>query len=113
MRTIVVGSRTFTDYDALKMVLDNPPWEITEIVSGGARGADSLGERWATENGVECSVFHPNWSIGRQAGIIRNIEMAKYAEALIAFWDGESRGTKHMIEEAKKRKLKVFVVRGL
>lgn len=111
MRTIVAGCRDFTDYEVVKAVLDSPPWEITEVVSGGARGVDSLGERWARENGVTCATFLPDWSVGRQAGPIRNIEMAKYAEALIAFWNNKSKGTGHMISVARDRKLKVFVVK--
>lgn len=82
-----------------------------EIVSGTARGADRLGERFAHEFGCKLKQFPADWSKGRQAGMLRNIEMGNYADALVAFWDGKSRGTKFMIDYAKKKKLKVKVIR--
>ena len=82
---------------------------ITEIVSGCANGVDELGELYADEISVPIKRFKPNWSIGKHAGFIRNVQMANYADGLIAIWDGESRGTKHMIEEMKKRNKKIYV----
>lgn len=88
------------------------PWAVTEVVSGGARGADAFGEEWARDRRVPVRVFPADWNRhGRAAGPIRNREMAEYADALVAVWDGESRGTKNMIEEATKRGLKVHVYR--
>lgn len=84
-------------------------FEITEVVSGRARGADTAGEDWALVNGVPCAMFPADWSLGKSAGHRRNCDMAAYAQALIAIWDGTSRGTKHMIETARKRGLHVFV----
>lgn len=81
-----------------------------EIVSGGARGADSLGEFYAEERGYLIKQFIPDWEIGKQAGYLRNLEMAKYADALVAFHDGKSKGTQHMIDLAKKENLLVRVV---
>jgi hypothetical protein len=86
-------------------------FDITEVVSGGARGVDRLGEEFAVAHHLHVKRFLPNWKLGRGAGFIRNIEMAEYADALIAIWDGVSRGTAQMIREAKKRGLRVYVFR--
>ena len=94
----------------LQQALDS--LDCTEIVSGGARGADSFGERVANRRGYKLTIFKAKWGeLGKQAGILRNIEMAEYADALIAFWDGGSRGTKHMIREAGKKKLPVIIIK--
>jgi hypothetical protein len=111
MKTIIAGSRGFTDYSVLHFFLSINPWEITEVVSGTARGADKLGERYAEENGISVKRFPADWDThGKRAGYIRNSEMADYADALVAFWDGESRGTKHMIDLADKAGLRVSIV---
>lgn len=82
-----------------------------EIVSGGARGADQLGELYAKSKGFALKRFPANWDVhGISAGIKRNIEMAEYADALIAFWNNKSSGTRNMINEAKKRDLKIRVI---
>lgn len=87
------------------------PGVLTEIVSGGARGVDRLGERWAKRQGISLRKFTADWAeYGKKAGILRNITMAEYADALIAFWDGRSRGTKHMISEAKRRGMPYWIV---
>ena len=101
MRTIIAGSRNFNDFDYLKGYMATiPPWvEITEVVSGGAQGADTLAIEWAKLYNVRCKVFPADWDrLGRKAGPIRNAEMSVYADSLVAFWDGQSRGTKHMID---------------
>jgi glycerophosphoryl diester phosphodiesterase len=115
-KVIVAGSRDFNDYELLKRKLDNALKnrvnEGIEIVSGTARGADRLGERYAAERGYAIKRFPADWDkYGKRAGYLRNEEMAKYADALMAFWDGESRGTKHMIDLAHKHGLKVIVVK--
>ena len=80
------------------------------IVSGHARGADSLGERFAHEFNLPFELHPANWRLlGKAAGMVRNAEMAKCSDALIAFWDGESRGTRHMINFARKRGLDISV----
>lgn len=85
--------------------------EGIQIVSGGARGADKLGELYAHTNLHSLKVFPADWEkFGKSAGYIRNEEMAKYADCLVAFWDGKSRGTKHMIDLAHKHGLQVRVV---
>lgn len=115
MKTIIAGSRTFTDYDLLDILLSTHSaveggWIITEVVSGHAPGADTLGERWAAGNDLPVRVFPADWNTyGKVAGHIRNGQMADYADALIAFWDGESRGTANMILQAHRKGLRVIV----
>lgn len=109
MKTIIAGGRDFRDYELLSGRMQEIPWQITEVVSGKAKGADSLGELWAT-NSKPIKQFPANWKKhGKAAGPIRNTEMAEYADALVAFWDGKSRGTRHMIETAAKKGLYVKV----
>ena len=115
-KVIVAGCRDFADYELLKekcdFYLQNKKPEIIVIVSGHASGADTLGERYAQERGYETEVYPADWKTnGRAAGPIRNAQMAAVADALIAFWDGKSRGTKNMIDTATKRGLQVAVVR--
>ena len=106
-RVIVAGCRNFDDYARLKAELEAyfltlEPWEII-IVSGCADGADALGERYADEHGLKTERFPAEWErYGRAAGPKRNMQMAKAADAVVVFWDGKSRGTKNMIECAKK-----------
>ena len=83
-----------------------------EIVSGTAMGADRLGERYAKENGYKLKRFPAEWDkYGKSAGYRRNAEMAKYADACVVFWDGVSRGTKHMIDLANREGLVLKIVR--
>ena len=110
MITIIAGSRTIRNeqlvYDAIK----ESGFEITEVVSGHAQGVDMIGEAYTQEFGVKLKVFEADWDkLGNSAGIIRNQMMVDYADALIAVWDGKSKGTSHIIKQAKKKKLKVFV----
>lgn len=110
MKTIIAGSRGIQYLDAIEEAVRRSGYTITELVSGGARGVDRLGEQWARKNGVPIKLFLPEWdSVGKSAGFVRNLAMAEYADALIAIWDGKSNGTRHMIQTALKRKLKVFV----
>ena len=82
-----------------------------EIVCGKARGADSLGEQYAKERGIPVRYFPADWrTLGQSAGYQRNTQMAQYADALVAFWDGRSKGTKHMIDTAQRFKLDIRVV---
>ena len=126
LRIIVAGSREFKNYDLLrdtlmdyldfmddKDVVDNP--SQVKFISGTAKGADTLGEQFAYTYEYEVIRFPAAWDIyGKSAGYRRNAEMAKYASeaygVLFAFWDGQSRGTKHMIDLAKRYGLEVHVV---
>lgn len=113
-KVIVAGSRDFDDYPLLCWKLDRllaQKMGDVEIVCGKARGADSLGEQYAKERGIPVRYFPADWrTLGQSAGYQRNIQMAQYADALIAFWDGQSKGTKHMVETAQEFGLDVRVV---
>lgn len=111
-RVIIAGGRDFDDFRLLCKVCMHMLQNKTnvEIVSGTANGADKLGEKFAEYMGYPIKRFPANWDeFGKAAGHIRNKEMAEYGDALIAFWDGESKGTGGMIGEAEKRNLKVKV----
>ena len=113
MKVIIAGGRDFKDYDRLSKVCKKILLEQTdiEIVSGTANGADKLGERFAAKNNYSVKKFPADWDkFGKSAGHIRNAEMAKYADALISFWDRKSKGTESMINLAKRNKLKVRVI---
>jgi len=110
VRTIIAGSRTVTDPRVLQRALTACGWVPTLVLSGCARGADYLGEMWALEHGVPLDRYPADWNAhGRRAGFIRNEQMAAQADALIALWDGESKGTAHMIETARARGLLVYI----
>lgn len=121
-RVIIAGSRNFNDYDKMLKVLDEIGIHLIntidkiEIVSGHARGADSLGERFAKSYGYPLKIFPANWDkYGKAAGAIRNEQMAKYASEadrgiLVAFPLDESRGTRNMIKLAKQYGLEVDVI---
>lgn len=112
MKVIIAGSRDNIEYQDVLSAMGECPWssEITEVVSGKARGVDTLGEQWAIENNISIKEFPADWKkFGRSAGIKRNEQMGDYADALVAVWDGESKGTRHMIDYSKNKGLKVFV----
>lgn len=110
MKTIIAGGRTIHDYQLVLDAIEEANLDITTVVSGGAKGVDALGEQYAEEMNIPLQIFYAKWDEhGRSAGPIRNIKMAENADALIAIWDGKSRGTKHMIETARKRNLVVYV----
>ncbi len=116
MNVIVAGSRDFNDYDLVKKELDKL-WQVQglrygfNVFSGCARGADRLGERYAYEKHLSVIKFPADWErYGKRAGVIRNEEMAKNADFCIVFWDGKSKGTKNMIDTAKRYNLRLIVV---
>lgn len=103
MKTAVIGSRTFDNYQQLKAVLDNLSEKPTEIISGGAKGADALAERYAKENSLPLKVIPANWERhGKAAGPIRNLLIIEASEQIIAMWDGQSKGTEHTIKTARQ-----------
>jgi hypothetical protein len=111
MRVIIAGSRDFLDYEVLKKAMVESGFDVTEVVSGCARGADKLGERWAEEMGIPIARYPADWNrYGNAAGPRRNDEMAKNADALVAFPTRDSRGTRDMIRRARVRGLKWKVV---
>jgi hypothetical protein len=110
MKTIIAGSRSFTNPESIALAVETSGFAVTEVVSGTARGVDQLGELWAKQHSIPVKRFPANWDkFGKSAGYRRNEEMAQYADALVAIWDGYSRGTSHMIDLAKQLGLKVHV----
>ena len=108
----IVGSRSFADQALAFRVLDRVRSKVAIVVSGGARGADSFGEAWAKARGIQTRVIRPDWKrFGRSAGFRRNGEIVAASQALVAFWDGESRGTADSIARAKARGIPVHIVR--
>jgi len=116
-KLIVAGGRDFTDYAKASeeiIKLANGPLKdfAVSIVSGMARGADALGARFAHEHNVKLYEFPADWNkYGKAAGFKRNEEMGRFADGLLAFWNGESRGTKHMIEYMQSLSKPVHVIR--
>jgi len=113
MKLGVVGSRNFSDYPLMKKYLDkiHSIEPITAIVSGGAAGADRLSEDWAGINNISKLVFYPDWKkFGKAAGYIRNQDIVKKSDKVIAFWDGSSKGTQHTINICKKEGKKCKIV---
>lgn len=118
LRVIVAGGRDFDNYELLKSVCDRmlsnkvETHDIT-IVSGGASGTDTLAIQYARDpsNDFNLVIMNADWDThGKSAGFIRNTQMAEFSDALIAFWDSGSKGTKHMIETAKSKHLLRHVV---
>ena len=104
-RIIIAGGRDFQDYDYLIDSCDEilKQYDNVELVGGGAKGADALGKHYAELRQYDYKLFPADWDKhGRSAGPIRNKQMAEYADALIVFWDGKSRGSANMIKQAEK-----------
>jgi len=115
-RVIIAGTRSFNDYELLRdscnnLLSEKQRTHTVVVISGTARGADQMGERYAKERGFQLRRFPADWEqYGKSAGHIRNAKMADNADALIAFWDGESKGTKNMIDNARRKGLAVRVI---
>jgi hypothetical protein len=113
MKLAIVGCRWFNDYELLCITMEDikinikNEWSwrfINKIISGGAKGTDTLAERYAKEKGYNFREFPANWNKhGKQAGYLRNIQIVDNADFIIAFWDRESKGTKHTIDLAKRK----------
>jgi hypothetical protein len=114
MKIAIIGSRDFIDYDVMKkfFLLYTKDLEITQIISGGAKGADSLAERLAREFQISTMIFRADWKThGRAAGIIRNKDIVENADIVMAFWVGKSPGTKNSIYRAHKLNKKVYIIK--
>ena len=115
-RVIIAGTRSFNDYELLRdscnnLLSEKQRTHTVVVISGTARGADQMGERYARERGFQLRRFPADWEqYGKSAGHIRNAKMADNADALIAFWDGESKGTKNMIDNARRKGLALRVI---
>jgi hypothetical protein len=111
MKVIIAGSRGIHDFQLVRVGIRQSGFDITEVVSGTARGVDQMGERWAVDNNVPIKKFPANWAEhGKSAGVRRNLEMARYADALLAVWDQSSNGTRNMIKTMEGFKKPVFVI---
>lgn len=112
MRTIIAGSRTITNPQFIIDAVKNCGWEISTIIEGGAIGVDTLARNYAKQHSIQLETYPAEWKKwGKSAAYIRNQQMATKAEALIAIWDGQSKGTKHMIDIAEAAKLKIYVLK--
>ena len=112
MNIAIIGSRSFTDYEKLKcfikekISLEN----VDFVVSGGAKGADKLGELFADEHGIDKKIFLPDWNkFGKQAGFIRNKDIIENSDVVFAFWNGFSKGTKNSLKLAEKLNKKIYL----
>jgi len=110
MKVIIAGSRQIEDRLALAKAIKQSGFEITEVVSGTSRGPDKLGESWARANDIPVKEFPANWAkFGNYAGPLRNSDMAKYADAAVILWDGQSLGTLNMIKNMDMRDKPYFI----
>ena len=116
MKVIIAGCRTLarSQYKEVERAMEDAALEKgikpTLIISGKAAGADALGELWADRHNIPVQGHPPDWAAhGRAAGPIRNAQMADEADALVAIWDGQSRGTRNMIQTAQKKGLTVHI----
>lgn len=111
MNIIIAGSRTFTDYKLLEEVLNKYITPDDTIISGVAKGADMLGIIYSYRHNIKVKRFPANWNLyGKSAGYKRNVEMADNADMLIIFWNGISRGTKHMIDIMNNQNKSVIII---
>lgn len=115
LKCAIVGGRDFDDYDFMKKVLDEKFDNLSfveSIVSGGAKGVDTLAERYAKEIGRPMVVFKPDYKrYGRGAALIRNTQIIEYSDVVYAFWDGRSNGTRDAINKAQKMGKILYVIK--
>lgn len=113
MRLGIIGGRDFSNYDAVRHQLNliRSRYSVSCIVSGGAKGADSLAERYANEYNIKTLIFKADWDkYGKTAGFIRNSDIVNNSDLIIAFWDGNSKGTLDSINKALKTKTNIVVL---
>lgn len=110
MKTIIAGSRDGVTLQDVEHAMYECGWEPSEVVCGNARGADSFGKEWAMHLGIPVKFFDADWErYGKRAGLDRNWQMAKYADALVLVWDGKSRGSLNMLQQAEQQGLRIHV----
>lgn len=116
-RVVIAGCRDYENYEEVKKYIDFYISNIRKenkiiIVSGGASGADAMGERYAKENGFEVEKYSADWKkYGKRAGPVRNKKMAEICDYVICFWDEKSKGTKSMITLAKKYNKPIKIIK--
>jgi hypothetical protein len=117
MKVAIIGSRNFGDYQIVNHVITRlrKAIQVTHIVHGGAHGADSLGSKYAKENSLAEIAFKPDWdTYGNRAGYLRNIDIVAESDLILAFWDGQSKGTQHSFILSKKtNKRCIAIVSGI
>jgi hypothetical protein len=110
MKVVVCGSRTITDKHLVFTLIGLSPYNITTLIHGGATGVDQIAGEYAEKWGISTVVVKPDWDrYGKSAGYKRNAQMVSMADAVIAIWDGKSKGTKHTINLANDAKIPVTV----
>jgi len=110
MRTLICGSRDFLDGQAAFRFLDSLRTQPTLVISGAARGADTIARAWAIHRKIPLQEYPADWKLhGKGAGFRRNLEMLDACEVVVAFWDGSSPGTQHTLREAQARKLPIYL----
>lgn len=113
MKVVIAGSRTITDYAIVDAAMTEAVRQgivPTEVVPGCCRGTDRLGEAWAWKHGIPIKRFPADWAgLGRAAGPVRNGRMARYSDALVLLWDGRSRGSLSMMNEATAACIRIYV----
>lgn len=111
MKLAIIGSRGFNDINLLNETLNPLVFQIDLVISGGARGADKMGEEWAERHGIDTLIFPAEWDkYGKLAGFRRNEDIIKNADTVIAFWDQKSKGTLHSINLAKELKKPIRII---
>lgn len=111
MKLIIAGGRDFNDVNLMYEWLHVLIPEVTEVVSGHARGADQMGEMWAHEHDIPVKLFPADWKThGKLAGFVRNEQMAEYADQAVVFWNGKSPGSYNMIYQMRKKEKPVEIV---
>lgn len=115
MNIAIVGSRDFHNFSFLKThvlsIIKNNNISITKIISGGAKGIDTLAEKFASTFHIPTEIIHADWSKGKFAGVTRNTDIVDKSDVVIAFWNGVSKGTLDSINKAKKKNKKLFIVK--
>ena len=111
MKLAIIGSRTLKQSDVLELITKTlQGLHVSEIITGGANGVDSIAEHYARQNNIKCKIFYPVYAVhGKRAPLIRNNEIVKNCDILLAIWDGTSTGTAYTLGKAKREGKKVIV----
>ena len=111
MKLLIAGSRTINDYHILDEAMKIINVKSSLIISGEAKGVDTLAKKYALNNKINYKGFPVKWSeYGKAAGHIRNSEMIEEADAVLVIWDGKSRGTQDTIKKAKKKNIPLTII---
>jgi len=116
MKLAIIGSRGFNNYSLLCDAMESYfrssyGYNINEIVSGGAAGADKLGAKWAKEHEIKLTELIPDWkTYGKSAGFIRNVDIVNNSDMVLALWDGLSKGTAHSLRIARDQKKPTLII---